>query len=65
MEHIKQVKASKSGALFQDAKSKLQEIRAQHSKRLETKTDLREENGRKRRRKNKNSSDVHVRLFDK
>ncbi|BBH07741.1 transducin family protein / WD-40 repeat family protein [Prunus dulcis] len=62
---VKQVKASKSGALFQDAKSKLQEIRAQHSKRLETKTDLREENGRKRRRKNKNSSDVHVRLFDK
>ncbi|KAM1853553.1 hypothetical protein ACFX15_008971 [Malus domestica] len=65
MEHIKQLRASKSGGLFQDAKSKLQEIRAQHSKSLEARTNTREENGRKRRRKSKNPSDVHVRLFDK
>lgn len=62
---FQQLRASKSGGLFQDAKSKLQEIRAQHSTRLEARTDTREENGRKRRRKSKNPSDVQVRLFNK
>ncbi|KGN48472.2 WD repeat-containing protein 3 [Cucumis sativus] len=50
MDHLKQLMAMRSDALFQDAKSKLQEIRSQNSKRLEMRTDTRQV---KRKKKNK------------
>ncbi|MCI18798.1 WD repeat-containing protein 3-like, partial [Trifolium medium] len=39
MDHIQQLMASRSDALFQDARSKLREIRAQKSKRLQDRSD--------------------------
>lgn len=51
MDHLKQLMASRSDALFKDAKSKLLEIRSQHSKRLEARTDTREETRRKKKSK--------------
>ncbi|KAF3441786.1 hypothetical protein FNV43_RR15701 [Rhamnella rubrinervis] len=57
MDHLKQLMASRSDALFRDAKSKLLEIRAQHSKRLEARSETREE--KRRKKKNKKSSDIH------
>ncbi|XP_023544503.1 WD repeat-containing protein 3-like [Cucurbita pepo subsp. pepo] len=50
MDHLKQLMAMRSDALFQDAKLKLQEIRSQNSKRLEMRTDIRQG---KRNKKNK------------
>lgn len=47
---FQQLMAMRSDALFQDAKSKLQEIRSQNSKRLEMRTDTRKA---KRKKKNK------------
>ena len=47
---FQQLMAMRSDALFQDAKSKLQEIRSQNSKRLEMRTDTRQV---KRKKKNK------------
>lgn len=48
---FQQLMASRSDALFKDAKSKLLEIRSQHSKRLEARTDTREETRRKKKSK--------------
>lgn len=50
---FQQLMASRSDALFRDAKSKLLEIRAQHSKRLEARSETREE--KRRKKKNKKS----------
>lgn len=62
---FQQLMALRSDALFQDAKSKLQIIRAQHSKRLDgrtgTGTGTREENqSKKRKTKNNKSNDGHA-----
>ncbi|KAJ6331283.1 hypothetical protein OIU76_009791 [Salix suchowensis] len=51
MDHLKQLMASRSDALFRDAKAKLLEIRSQQSKRLEARTDTKEEKRRKKKRK--------------
>lgn len=48
---FQQLMASRSDALFRDAKSKLLEIRSQHSKRLEARTETREEKRRKKKSK--------------
>jgi len=53
-----QLMASRSDALFRDAKAKLLEIRSQQSKRLEARTDTREE--KRRKTKKKTSSDMHA-----
>ncbi|PRQ43668.1 putative transcription factor WD40-like family [Rosa chinensis] len=62
LEHLKQLMALRSDALFQDAKSKLQVIRAQHSKRLDARTGTgREENqSKKRKTKNNKLNDGHA-----
>ncbi|KAL6133466.1 hypothetical protein ACLB2K_065701 [Fragaria x ananassa] len=62
LEHLKQLMASRSDALFQDAKSKLQEIRAQHSKRLHARTSTGGEQNlsKKRKTKNNKSNDGHA-----
>ncbi|KAL6145646.1 hypothetical protein ACLB2K_056331 [Fragaria x ananassa] len=62
LEHLKQLMASRSDALFQDAKSKLQEIRAQHSKRLHARTSTGGEHNlsKKRKTKNNKSNDGHA-----
>ncbi|KAJ6699226.1 WD REPEAT-CONTAINING PROTEIN 3 [Salix purpurea] len=57
MDHLKQLMASRSDALFRDAKAKLLEIRSQQSKRLEARTDTKEE--KRRKKKKKTSSDMH------
>ncbi|KAF8389466.1 hypothetical protein HHK36_026161 [Tetracentron sinense] len=59
MDHLKQLMSSKSDALFRDAKSKLQEFRLQHSKRLEARTETKEE--KRRKKKQKSSGDMHAR----
>lgn len=48
---FQQLMASRSDALFRDAKSKLLEIRAEHSKRLEARSETREEKRRKKKKK--------------
>lgn len=48
---VQQLMALKSDVLFQDAKTKLLQIRAQHSKRIEAKTEIREEKQRKKKKK--------------
>ena len=53
-----QLMALKSDALFQDAKTKLLEIRSRHSQRVEGRTDIKEE--RRKKKKQKKSTDVHV-----
>uniref|UniRef100_A0A7N2M7D1 Small-subunit processome Utp12 domain-containing protein n=1 Tax=Quercus lobata TaxID=97700 RepID=A0A7N2M7D1_QUELO len=58
MDHLKQLMASRSDALFRDAKSKLLEIRAQHSKRLDARLETREE--KRKKKKQKKSSDGHA-----
>lgn len=58
MDHLKQLMASRSDAPFRDAKAKLLEIRSQQSKRLEARTDTREE--KRRKKKKKTSSDMHA-----
>ncbi|XP_057983987.1 uncharacterized protein LOC131168514 [Malania oleifera] len=58
MDHIKQLMASKSDALFQDAKTKLLEIRSRHSKRAEGRMETKEE--RRRKKKQKKSRDMHA-----
>lgn len=55
---FQQLMASKSDALFRDAKSKLLEIRAQHSKRLDARLETKEEKLKKK--KQKKWSDVHA-----
>lgn len=52
-----QLMASKSDAPFRDAKTKLLEIRSQHSKRIEARADTKAE---RRKKKKKTSSDGHV-----
>ncbi|KAK9079343.1 hypothetical protein SSX86_001014 [Deinandra increscens subsp. villosa] len=54
MNHLKQLMASKSDAPFHDAKTKLQEIRAQQSERAEGRADTK---GEKRRKKKKQKKD--------
>uniref|UniRef100_A0A2P2JB97 WD-repeat protein n=2 Tax=Rhizophora mucronata TaxID=61149 RepID=A0A2P2JB97_RHIMU len=49
MDHLKQLMASRSDALFRDAKAKLLEIRSQLSKRVEERTDTRE--GKRKKKK--------------
>ncbi|KAF8369289.1 hypothetical protein HHK36_032700 [Tetracentron sinense] len=56
---LQQLMSSKSDALFRDAKSKLQEFRLQHSKRLEARTETKEE--KRRKKKQKSSGDMHAR----
>ncbi|CAJ2650069.1 unnamed protein product [Trifolium pratense] len=51
MDHIQQLMASRSDALFQDARSKLREIRAQQSKRLQDRSDTGEVVMRKKKKK--------------
>ncbi|TXG58421.1 hypothetical protein EZV62_016250 [Acer yangbiense] len=51
MDHIKQLMAMKSDALFQDAKGKLQEIRSQQSKRLEAREETKAEKRKKKKQK--------------
>ncbi|KDP29196.1 hypothetical protein JCGZ_16585 [Jatropha curcas] len=51
MDHLKQLMASRSDALFRDAKTKLLEIRSQQSKRLEARTDTRDEKRKKKKQK--------------
>lgn len=58
MDHVKQLMASKSDAPFRDAKTKLLEIRSQHSKRIEARADTKAE--RKKKKKSKTSSDGHA-----
>ncbi|KAF7818660.1 WD repeat-containing protein 3 [Senna tora] len=50
MDHIQQMMASRSDAIFRDAKSKLQGIRAQQSKRLEERSDTGEVKRKKKRK---------------
>ncbi|KAE8681981.1 expansin-A3-like [Hibiscus syriacus] len=47
MDHLKQLMASRSDALFRDAKSKLVEIRSQQLKRLEARTEAKTEKTKK------------------
>ncbi|KAF6167704.1 hypothetical protein GIB67_017199 [Kingdonia uniflora] len=54
MDHFKQLLSSKSDALFQDAKRKVQEIRSQKSKRLDARTTTKEERRRMKKRKTSN-----------
>ncbi|WCJ34441.1 transducin family protein / WD-40 repeat family protein [Euphorbia peplus] len=58
MDHLKQLMASRSDALFRDAKTKLQEIRSQQSKRLEARTDTTGE--KRKKKKQKKSNDIHA-----
>ncbi|XP_030541100.1 WD repeat-containing protein 3 [Rhodamnia argentea] len=58
MDHLKQLMASRSDALFQDAKAKLLEIRSQLSERLEERTDPRE--AKRRKKKQKKSNNIHA-----
>ncbi|KAE9621797.1 putative transcription factor WD40-like family [Lupinus albus] len=51
MDHIQQMMASRSDALFSDARSKLLEIRAQQSKRLEERSDMGEVKRKKKKPK--------------
>ncbi|CAN1275960.1 WD repeat-containing protein 3 [Linum perenne] len=51
MDHLKQMMATRSDALFQDAKEKLQEIRSQQSKRLEARAETKDEKRRKKKQK--------------
>ncbi|KAL5546056.1 hypothetical protein UlMin_005743 [Ulmus minor] len=51
MDHLKQMMASRSDALFRDAKTKLLEIRSRNSKRLEARTETREEKRKKKKNK--------------
>ncbi|KAG7961175.1 hypothetical protein I3843_09G002800 [Carya illinoinensis] len=48
---VKQLMASRSDAPFRDAKSKLLEIRAQHSKRLDARLETKEEKRKKKKQK--------------
>ncbi|KAE9590893.1 putative small-subunit processome, Utp12 protein [Lupinus albus] len=50
MDHIQQMMASRSDALFHDARFKLLEIRAQQSKRLEERSDMGEVKRKKKQR---------------
>lgn len=59
MEHLKQLMALKSDALFQDAKTKLLEIRSKFVKGLEERNDPQKE--KRRKKKQKKSSDGHAR----
>ncbi|CAL5389396.1 unnamed protein product [Camellia sinensis] len=58
MDHIKQLMALKSDALFQDAKVKLLEIRTRHSRHVEARTETKD--GRRKKKKQKKSDDGHV-----
>ncbi|GAV85737.1 WD40 domain-containing protein/Utp12 domain-containing protein, partial [Cephalotus follicularis] len=51
MDHLKQMMALRSDALFRDAKLKLQEIRTQQSKRLEAREDTKTEKRKKKKQK--------------
>jgi U3 small nucleolar RNA-associated protein 12 len=59
MDHLKELMVLKSESLFRDAKTKLQEIREQHSKRIQGRTDTKEEK-RKKKKPKKTSNDGHV-----
>ena len=48
---VQQLMALKSDAIFQDAKTKLLQIRTQHSKRIEARIESREEKQRKKKKK--------------
>ncbi|XP_031280863.1 WD repeat-containing protein 3 [Pistacia vera] len=58
MDHLKQLMALRSDALFQDAKVKLQEIRSYQSKRLEARADTKAE--KRKKKKQKKSSEIHA-----
>ncbi|PWA36891.1 G-protein beta WD-40 repeat-containing protein [Artemisia annua] len=51
MDHLKQLMASKSDAPFRDAKTKLLEIRAQQSKRVEARGDTKSQRSKKKKQK--------------
>ncbi|XP_039024828.1 WD repeat-containing protein 3-like [Hibiscus syriacus] len=51
MDHLKQLMASRSDALFRDAKSKLVEIRSQQLKRFEARTETKTEKRKKKKHK--------------
>ncbi|PWA64274.1 G-protein beta WD-40 repeat-containing protein [Artemisia annua] len=57
MDHLKQLMASKSDAPFRDAKTKLLEIRAQQSKRVEARGDTKSQRSKKKKQK---KDDGHV-----
>ena len=48
---VQQLMALKSDAIFQDAKTKLLQILAKHSKRIEARAESREEKRRKKKKK--------------
>ncbi|XP_061366761.1 uncharacterized protein LOC133309912 [Gastrolobium bilobum] len=50
MDHIQQMMASRSDALFRDARAKLLEIRAQQSKRLQERSDIGEVKRKKKKK---------------
>nr|GMD58283.1 WD repeat-containing protein 3 [Ipomoea batatas] len=58
MDHLKQMMALKSDALFQDAKTKLLEIRSRNTKRIEARTDLKDK--KRKKKKQKKSDGGHV-----
>ncbi|KAL6987316.1 Dip2/Utp12 protein [Sarracenia purpurea var. burkii] len=58
MDHLKQLMALKSDALFRDAKTKLLEIRSRYSQRVEARTEIKGE--RRKKKKQKKSSDGHI-----
>ncbi|KAF5747856.1 WD repeat-containing protein 3 [Tripterygium wilfordii] len=57
MDHLKQLMASRSDALFRDAKAKLLEIRLQHAKSVDSRALPKEE--RRKKKKQKKSDDIH------
>ncbi|CAI9766340.1 unnamed protein product [Fraxinus pennsylvanica] len=58
MDHLKQLMAAKSDALFRDAKSKVLEIRSKYSKRAEARMEPKEE--RRKKKKQKKIDNGHV-----
>ncbi|CAA2975134.1 WD repeat-containing 3 [Olea europaea subsp. europaea] len=58
MDHLKQLMAAKSDALFQDAKAKVLEIRSKYSKRTEARVEPKEE--RRKKKKQKKIDNGHV-----
>ncbi|KAL3536218.1 hypothetical protein ACH5RR_004679 [Cinchona calisaya] len=58
MDHLKQLMAQRSDALFMDAKTKLLEIRSKYSRRLEARSETKTE--KRRKKKPKKSDSEHV-----
>ncbi|XP_071700962.1 uncharacterized protein [Rutidosis leptorrhynchoides] len=60
MDHLKQMMASKSDVPFRDAKTKLQEIRLQLSKRVEARADTKADRRKKKKKKKQKTDNGHV-----